>query len=294
MVAVHIFPQKSMAMQASGLDLTVEAEYGDYVLEGSIYTAAHHQASGPYAGRHLPEHVMTGRPSPCNDHAIPVVDGVIGVSHIDLDTIGGCLRGMGTHPELFHPAHQAFWAYAEFVDTSGVHKISPTDPMATLYYAWMAWSGANRPSYAMDSVSDITEHILLAASALHRILLREDALIHAGMRWADAQDEINKQSFLMIREGVIYRKHSGFVNSLYTTPQGETGIAIISHNPNRGSYSLSVPDLISGVSCAAIMQSVFGDGAGGHAAIAGTPRGVSHDGTWFDAIFHSFMSALGK
>jgi hypothetical protein len=77
---------------ASVLDaaVTVEAEYGDLVWEGQLYTAAHHQAAGPYAGRHR---VVGGRPSPCNDDQIPfVTHGVIGVSHVDLDTFGGVLR----------------------------------------------------------------------------------------------------------------------------------------------------------------------------------------------------------
>ena len=81
--------------------LTVEAEYGSYVCEGRFYTAAHHQGEGPYAGRHLPGHEGTGRPAPCNDDGITMIgeEDVVVVSHIDLDTLGGCLRATGS-PQL--------------------------------------------------------------------------------------------------------------------------------------------------------------------------------------------------
>ena len=52
--------------------LTVEAEYGAFVLEGTKYTAAHHQPIGsPYVGRHISPF---GRPAPCNDDSIPKLD----------------------------------------------------------------------------------------------------------------------------------------------------------------------------------------------------------------------------
>jgi hypothetical protein len=75
----------------------VEAEYGSVVIEGTVYTAAHHQPSGPYVGDHV---VPGGRPAPCNDTAIPPVawdvEGgpVALVSHLDLDTVGGLLRAV--------------------------------------------------------------------------------------------------------------------------------------------------------------------------------------------------------
>lgn len=72
--------------------LTVEAEYGATVIEGRLYTAAHHQPAGsPYAGDHV---VEGGRPSPCIDPNIPQVrEGDILLSHLDLDSIGGVLYG---------------------------------------------------------------------------------------------------------------------------------------------------------------------------------------------------------
>ena len=73
MSIILLVPSAAHARQLTA-QLTVEAEYGAHVWEGTIYTAAHHQKDGPYAGRHLLAHAATGRPSPCNDPAIPVVE----------------------------------------------------------------------------------------------------------------------------------------------------------------------------------------------------------------------------
>ena len=86
--------------------LTVEAEYGATVVEGSVYTAAHHQPAGSkYAGDHV---VAGGRPSPCVDKGIPLffqeIPWFVGISHVDLDTIGGVLRALPAAADIFAPS----------------------------------------------------------------------------------------------------------------------------------------------------------------------------------------------
>ena len=68
-------------------DATVEAEYGEHVIEGKIYTLAHH--SRRY--RHMP--------APCLFENQSSFNGDILISHVDLDTIGGCLALYGRKPD---------------------------------------------------------------------------------------------------------------------------------------------------------------------------------------------------
>ena len=88
---------------------TVEAEYGDMVIEGEVATLAHHTKK--YAQN----------PAPCNTPNVPVLEdgSTIVISHIDLDTLGGIAALLGIKPD-----DPEFWKVAEFLDLNGVHYIS--------------------------------------------------------------------------------------------------------------------------------------------------------------------------
>src|SRR3990167_9771666 len=91
------------AAQTVAADVTIEAEYGVNVAVGALATAAHHQASGPYGPTAV---------APCNDRQLSSLDpnrvSTILVSHLDLDTVGGCLRVLG-HDALFTTELAPFW-----------------------------------------------------------------------------------------------------------------------------------------------------------------------------------------
>lgn len=93
--------------QEHRVDATVEAEYGERVVEGEALTLAHH---GPRANN----------PAPCNDpKAVKLPDdSIVMISHLDLDTLGGILALQGRKPE-----GQEFWDAAEYVDVNGPHHI---------------------------------------------------------------------------------------------------------------------------------------------------------------------------
>lgn len=252
--------------------LTVEAEYGSTVVEGRLYTAAHHQPVGsPYAGTH----VGGVRPSPCNDPNIPVVtEGVILVSHVDLDTFGGLLRAMG-RTELFTPSTQGFWDLAEFVDTNGPHKIAlsgaSNDDVRALYAFW-AWAASN-PRFPRDQISDITELVQTAGDILHEILLANSTYrLQAGDAYRANEDALNASTFLRLEDGVIVRQGESFCNHLYSTPDGVPAQAVVARNTNTGSITISLAEPIPGFSCRMTVQRLWGPEAGGHDGIAGSPR----------------------
>ena len=288
--------------------LTVEAEYGSYVAEGRLHTAAHHQPVGsPYAGRHL---VEGGRPSPCNSNLIPIlteedaaVGAVVLVSHVDLDTFGGVLRSMPEFQDLFPPknvdaaalakapAEAAnvivsiwnnvnFWNLAEFVDVRGAHKLGESgvgERYLSQIYAFWAWSKSPEggPRLPRDQVTDVTNLVRAAGEALRRIFHDDAELLAAGDAFRAAEDDLNKRTFLR-REGDVIVRIAGFsrdfCNHLYVTPNGEVGRAVASYGRESGSVTISLADPVSGVSCRAIVQELWGAEAGGHDGIAGSPR----------------------
>jgi hypothetical protein len=259
--------------------ITVEAEYGSDVVLGSLYTAAHHQPLGsPFAGDHV---VAGGRPSPCNDTNIPVIsEGIIGISHFDLDTVGGVLRAIGAK-DLF--CHEGFWRLAAFVDVTGPHRIHLSGADAAdiaRLYAWWAFS-RSIPRLPMKTVNDVTETIHQCAGVLREILSDDPARLQAGEAFRSTEVALNSASFVEMRaSGVLIRvapNQGDFVNHLYTAPDGAVARAVIGFNPHVGTVTVSLEASIPGISCRDLVQGLWGPLAGGHPNIAGSPRGTIMD-----------------
>jgi hypothetical protein len=268
-IMVVLAPSASLA-QTVVADVSVEAEYGSVVVQGSRFTAAHHQPTGEFAGTH----VGGTQPAPCNNAAIPVIPGaVVLVSHFDLDTLGGVLRVAGA--DVFGPENDGFWRLAEFVDVNGPHKLAMSganpEDVAKLHAFW-AWSKANRAPFSRDALVDLTVYVESATAALARILASDSEMLAAGAEMVAAEAALNANSLVDVRNGVIARKSETFVNHLYTTPDGEIAKAVVALNTKTGAVTVSFADPIPGVSARDIVQRLWGPEAGGHAGIAGSPR----------------------
>lgn len=167
------------ALTAVAPVVTVEAEYGDAVVEGSALTMAHH---GPRAGQKCPAAYTPQETYAALEAAgVPGADGfghgvapavVCGVSHLDLDTIGGLMAVWGYKPHGVGVANigEAFWRLAEFVDTRGPHRVpewlaGEADHFKALgaveaLRAFWAWSAQNRGPRIGAEVTDVTSCVL--------------------------------------------------------------------------------------------------------------------------------------
>jgi len=239
---------------------TVEAEYGDEVVEGTVATLAHHGT-------------RAGNPCPCLCDPVPAGSvGMFGVSHIDLDALGGILGLLGSRP-----GPRSFWELAAYIDTRGPHKVGESgacpEDLEKLY-AWWAWSESHRCAPPRDgSVADVTDYVTSATETLGRIMDDDPEMLARGEEWCARKDALNKSSFLERVNDVIVRVHVEFVNGLYVDPDGRPSLAVVGYNPAKGGVTISLADPISGVSCAEIARMLWGPLAGGHAGIAGSPRG---------------------
>ena len=301
MSIILLAPSAAHARQITA-DLTVEAEYGAYVWEGTAYTAAHHQKDGPYAGRHILAHAATGRPSPCNDPNIPILQsGLIGVSHLDLDTIGGVLRAdpvrVQTH---FGPELQAFWDLAEAVDTRGAHRLPELCSDAALLrqlHGFWAWS-KTAPRFDFTRVHDVGSVIDAAALVLLELFTGDPQRLGAGEAFAVGEAALNTRTYVHADGGVILRhteSASDFVNHLYRTPSGDLNQGVVAWNREKGSITISVsdPDVL-GVDCRALVQGLWGPESGGHAGIGGGPRELRFGFGEADRAVAVLRAALAK
>jgi hypothetical protein len=256
---------------------TVEAEYGDVLVEGHFdpddpvdrtddqHTLAHHGS-------------RSTNPPPClaKNRNLETYGafGAIGLSHVDLDALGGVLAFMGRRPHDVEV--EKFWRLAAWVDINGPHRLDEYSAGAAareMLFAFWAWSEKNKQYAPRDgSVLDITEYVEKAETALHAILGGDKAMLEAGRAFEAREDALNRSSFVLESGGVIVRSSESFCNHLYATPNGKAALAVVSHNPKTMAVTISLAGPIEGVNCRDIAVDLWGPEAGGHAGIAGGPR----------------------
>ena len=280
---------------------TVEAEFGDDVVTGSVLTLAHHGE-------------RSSRPCPCSLPNFPELGiQAIGVSHIDLDTIGGILAILGIKPEAFDWVRD-FWKVAAGVDVAGVHKLSKINTgyhaprVLEALNAFYAFSENNRVFAPRDGAVEELDLTPFVETIIHLLcgefvedefgggrftaeVVDEDGdvdwvrgelkdfnekagLVEAGKTWAEAKETLKKESWddsLRLKWGTVTRREAeSFVNHLYD----DTDISVVvGYNPANGTVTVSVADPHPAFNCRDIVQELWGPEAGGHAGIAGSPRG---------------------
>lgn len=290
------------ALEAFTVFATVEAEYGDELVEGSSpeLTLAHHGSRSD----NLP---------PCVGGNVEV-EGLqaVGLSHLDLDAIGGVMRLLGCKGSLGSP-RDAFWRIAGQVDVRGIHHLDAmlqqlasevescangnmpsadfrdahaeygrafADRVSAKLHAWWAWSEDNRLRLLPPqdgSAADMTDVVMEAVGILDAIFDGDEGLLNRGQKWKEEKEALEAASFVraVSAEGgpvVLLRQSEQFTNHLYAHPGAAPAAGVVAYNSLRGTVTLSLADPIEGVSCCEIAQQLWGPDAGGHAGIAGSPR----------------------
>lgn len=267
--------------------VTIEAEYGDTVVEGSILTMAHH---GPRKGQKAPCAYDNG----CV--VLPYGDTLrVGLSHVDLDTIGGCMAVLDQKP--YDPE---FWGLAEFVDLNGPHKIytyrGERGGAFDRMYAFWAYSQNHRVYPPRDgSVLDVTGHVLMMAGAVQRICDLDPDLLQEGHVFETRETSLERQSFVSFEGGVVLRESTSFCNHLYEH-DGEFAVACVGYNPKEGSVTLSYADGVppGAPTARELVQEMWGPLAGGHDGIAGSPRDTSLPRTEVERLVERVREVLAS
>ena len=172
--------------------------------------------------------------------------------------------------------HQEFWDLAAHVDINGPHrigewcaKVEATDPGKSLWaveqlYAFWAWAQEHRCFPPRDgSPENITTFVNQAMFALQAIFDGDQHMLADGRIFKQEEDKLNATSFISSQHGVILRASSGFTNHLYLSPVGEVNVGVVAINESHGAVTVSLAENIEGVSCREIVQSLWGEEAGG-------------------------------
>ncbi len=241
---------------------TVEAEYGDEVVTGTIVTMAHH---GPRANDK----------APCMyDNFVQVPDiQAVGLSHIDLDTVVGCAALLGRRD----PAKMKLWGLVEFADLNGLHKIDESQYDAEtlhLFYGMHHICECNRMVLPTSgTVEDISELVQRLTTMCEESTDMRAALEQAFYSFVREQTMLNQESYLGMFGGVIVRVSPRSVNHLYKTPDGKNGKIVVAFNTASSKITVSLSEAMSNISAIDIATTGCGEGSGGRPTVAGSPRG---------------------
>jgi hypothetical protein len=248
---------------------TVEAEYGDITILGSVITLAHH---GKHSNNLCPCLYMIDHPN------VKFNLDAIGISHFDLDTLGGILYLL-----QINIMSSKFWRLAADIDIKGIHNVD-TGELTELFDAFYAFSSVNRIYPPRDgSIQEIDIEVekyieffqlLNDCEISERNSDKHNQILENGQKWRKELETLKSESFLRSTRnsktgiGMILRSSPKFVNNLYD----DLHQIIVGYNPATKRITLSKADESIPLDCDKIMKNYFGDEAGGHSGIAGTPR----------------------
>lgn len=245
-------------------EATVEAEYGDKCLEGTMVTLAHH---GP----------RSNNPAPCNTPDVPELPpfATVVVSHIDLDTLGGIYALQGRKPEDYR-----FWEAAEMIDVKGAHHIHELDKdiqdKLNAYYAYNDGQPRQRYTEAIDVTKQIDDTYNVVNAIVDINDPEHDKLITAGKEWAQTREkEVEDQLVYENKDVRVFDTNGIFCAASYFSPNQNTICpATVTYNEKFKSITLAFEDGGKQLNAKEIVQELWGPEAGGREGIAGSPRNV--------------------
>ena len=245
-------------------EATVEAEYGDECLEGTMVTLAHH---GP----------RSNNPAPCNTPDVPELPpfATVVVSHIDLDTLGGIYALQGRKPEYYR-----FWEAAEMIDVKGAHHIHELDKdiqdKLNAYYAYNDGQPRQRYTEAIDVTKQIDDTYNVVNAIVDINDPEHDKLITAGKEWAQTREkEVEDQLVYENKDVRVFDTNGIFCAASYFSPNQNTICpATVTYNEKFKSITLAFEDGGKQLNAKEIVQELWGPEAGGREGIAGSPRNV--------------------
>lgn len=245
-------------------EATVEAEYGDECLEGTMATLAHH---GP----------RSGNPAPCNTPDVPKLPpfATVVVSHIDLDTLGGVFALQGRKPE-----DDRFWEAAEKIDVEGAHHIHELDQdiqdKLNVYYAYNYGQSRGRYTEATDVTKQIDDAYDVVRAIVDIDAPEHDMLIADGREWAQTREAAVEEQLIYEDKNMrVFDSNGVFCAASYYSPNQNALIpATITYNEKFKSITLAFEDGGKQFDAREIVQKIWGPEAGGREGIAGSPRNV--------------------
>lgn len=240
---------------------TVEAEYGEKVIKGKEITLAHHTKE------------YENNPAPCNTPNVPVIsdNSTIVVSHLDLDTLGGIAALIGRKKE-----DAKFWQAAEFIDLNGPHNLFQVEEETRKKYIAYQSYQANHRSPRVTEITDVTNIVLEHLDIIDKVIDGDKLLIQEGIKWDKETKKKIEDCLVFENNNVrVFNSPEGVFCSVsyYSEKQGKVIPSTVTRNGKFKSVTVAMADGGKKISAKELVQELWGNEAGGHPGIAGSPRG---------------------
>lgn len=249
-------------------EATVEAEYGDFVLEGTRTTLAHHHD----AYRHCP--------APCTAVVDPLPsDATIVISHIDLDTVGGLMALLD-----LQPVDPSFWEAVAFIDMHGPHHLHEFPDHAAKFHAYWHWCSKHSHARA-DRTIDVTNLVHQHIRTVRELVLQQnELLLRAGEHWQqDVERKVEKCLMYETDWLRAFQTKNVFCASSYRSKRFNRTVSVTAtYHERKQDITLATCD--ETLDAVRLMQQLFGPEAGGKPSIAKTPRGKKMSRADFDRL----------
>lgn len=276
--------------------LSINAEYGAFVLEGAKYTSAHQQPIGSeYVGRHLD--CECGKPAPCNDADIPILseDEVAIISKVDVSTVGGLMRASGKYSDLFSQ-DVSFWDLVEEAEICGVHLSDEDHPYYFCLRGILKYFDNTKEPYPKDRNSEISDRIETLSEYICKALQSKErgANFDLGVQAVQEELNLNLDTFISMTQIslIIRQTKEKDCNHLCSDPDGIKGVGVISYNEKWKNIKVSVADTLSDFSCISFLKEVLGRDSKGDKTEAVSPHGKIYSENEFKEIAIKFNDYL--
>lgn len=249
---------------------SIEAEFGDEIVEGSKITLTHYSFG-------------KNNRAPCVADVEEIAFGNVVLNHFDLNILGACMKLLGYKSKLFRELF--FWKSVEYIDINGPHRLfeflnddSISDFVEDCLNAFWAWNSENN-IIVNDELTDGTDFINSAIDVMNSIFAFDEKLIERGREWADEQNSLNEDSFIShCKVGnyrIISRESDKFVNHLYSTLDGVVGNIIIAYNTDSNRIIISRENNNIKFNCYEFAKKLWEDKIEGSEDIANSLSGMS-------------------
>ena len=169
-----------------------------------------------------------------------------------------------------------FFSKVGLAELKGIHKLIDDDDYRVLLGV-EALACEAEEEFAQDHNSDATE---ICESLIEK--MKEALTSKSGEVWERGGKEalrirdLNISSLVtMTKMGLIVRKSEhGYMDHLFSDPDGNEGLALISYRDDIGKVTISLADEIKGFSCKEVAEELWGESERGDHMRSGSPNGV--------------------
>ncbi len=246
---------------------TIEAEYGNTVVEGVKATYAHHVAGYTTAP------ALQGNNGDFSVEDILDSSNYILISHIDLDVICGILSVLNAYD-----VRDAVKEAVNYIDCNGQHKLgSVKDPEGKAFIE--SYIGIVSKYRAPFGAEDVTDYCKMVGNILMGNQQKDVDWAELGAQvLAQKEAEASKATVLKNNGVVLYDAPENVfgLNSAYTVAGEEYNYTVVYSNKFKTITVAAAAGKDQSLNLVEFMQGQFGTEAGGHYGIAGSPRGKEY------------------